>query len=898
MKRCTLVANEWYGWCTSTSPSRSVANTLFGVSPSDRRGCVAGTNGSSLSSGRSQPYSAQSAARSSSPGTTTTSSSPISSSESSTSRICGSIVSVTSSRTAGPNRRRASSRSRACRRSSSRSSSTSRSALRVTRNRWWATTSRPGNRCGRCAAMRSSSGRNVAPPSTAPTGTNRGTLLGTFTRAKCDAPASGSRTETARLSESPLMYGNGWAGSTASGVRTGKTWSRKYSRSRIASVSARSSQCTIRIPASSSRGATSSWNTFACRCSRSRVRSVTRASCSRMVSQSGERTVSPVLCRRLSPAMRTMKNSSRLLAKIARNLTRSSRGRVSSSASSRTRALKSSQESSRLRKRSAGSGYFAGAVRADAVSRATPSSCRTKMNGASAAGAGQPQAPGDRGRARADPQPERRAESGLRVDVLRQTRPVAGQRAGAAGSVGGSRPRAEPGLERRTDGGQQRRAGAVGVGYEAAPSGSVRGGCGRGERGRELVRVQRRQIGGERGHGRPADGTDPVLQCGVEPAVGLVADGGRAQRAHRLPGGGVVGDHEDAAHQRAVDGGGHRVGQQREHQVGVRGAARPGGDGPQAGLGQREALRRDHHRPRRHGDHVSTPGPVAARVCRDPACSAPVLQGRSWAGSHLREVPVAEQTRPSKWRTRWPIPFGMWVCIATVYPVASLLFRLRYRHGERIPPSGPVLVVANHVSILDPIACARLVFDNGRIPHFLAKESLFRGVVGTILRAAGQIPVARYTSHAQGSVSAAQADLAAGNVIIIYPEGSVTRDPDWWPMESRTGVARLALTTDALVVPVAQWGPQRLPDYHPKKPPPRLRAPADYLVGEPIDLSALRAEVRAGRPLGADLLRETTDLIMSRVRNQLAELRGEPAPTAFHPRPGHTLPGGVSGSAA
>ncbi len=54
MKRCTLVANEWYGWWTRTSPSRRVANTLFGVSPSDNRGCVAGTNGSSLSSGRSR----------------------------------------------------------------------------------------------------------------------------------------------------------------------------------------------------------------------------------------------------------------------------------------------------------------------------------------------------------------------------------------------------------------------------------------------------------------------------------------------------------------------------------------------------------------------------------------------------------------------------------------------------------------------------------------------------------------------------------------------------------------------------------------------------------------------------------------------------------------------------
>jgi 1-acyl-sn-glycerol-3-phosphate acyltransferase len=240
----------------------------------------------------------------------------------------------------------------------------------------------------------------------------------------------------------------------------------------------------------------------------------------------------------------------------------------------------------------------------------------------------------------------------------------------------------------------------------------------------------------------------------------------------------------------------------------------------------------------------------------------------------------------------------MWLCFVTVYPVASLMFRLQYRHGDRIPPTGPVLIVANHVSVLDPIACARLVFDNGRLPHFLAKESLFKGIVGTILRAAGQIPVARYSAEARGSVSDAQADLAAGNVIVIYPEGSVTRDPDWWPMEARTGVARLALTTDAVVVPVAQWGPQRVHDYHTKTFHPRLRAPADYLVGEPVDLSALRAEVRAGRPLSNDLLRQTTDLLMSHVRDQLAELRGEPAPSTFWTRPRGEQPGDLSGSAA
>jgi 1-acyl-sn-glycerol-3-phosphate acyltransferase len=244
------------------------------------------------------------------------------------------------------------------------------------------------------------------------------------------------------------------------------------------------------------------------------------------------------------------------------------------------------------------------------------------------------------------------------------------------------------------------------------------------------------------------------------------------------------------------------------------------------------------------------------------------------------------------------MPYGMLAAIVVVYPVASLMFRLRYRHGERIPARGPVLLVANHVSILDPLACARLVFDNGRLPHFLAKQSVFKGVAGTLLRSAGQIPVARYSADAHEALDAAKADLDEGNVVVIYPEGSVTRDPAWWPMQSRTGVARLALTTDAVVLPVAQWGPQTVHDYHRKKLRLRFRAPAEYLVGEPVDLSTLRAQVSAGRPLSADLLRGTTDLIMGRVRDQLAELREAPAPAAFHPRPRRELPGDLSGSAA
>ena len=260
---------------------------------------------------------------------------------------------------------------------------------------------------------------------------------------------------------------------------------------------------------------------------------------------------------------------------------------------------------------------------------------------------------------------------------------------------------------------------------------------------------------------------------------------------------------------------------------------------------------------------------------------------------------LADSTRPSRWRTRRPLSLAAWVCIVVVYPTAHLMFRVRARHGQRIPDRGPVLLVANHVSILDPLACGLMIFMHGRFPHFLAKESVFTGFAGTLLRGAGQIPVKRHTKDAHEALDAARADLDAGNLVVIYPEGSVTRDPGWWPMQPSTGAARLALITDAVVVPVAQWGPQEVHDYHRKKLRLRFRARADYFVGEPIDLDAQRRELRSGRPLTAELLRETSDLMMTRVRDQLAELRNEPAPLTFAPRPSAGQPhDSAPGSAA
>src|SRR5712691_4066845 len=163
------------------------------------------------------------------------------------------------------------------------------------------------------------------------------------------------------------------------------------------------------------------------------------------------------------------------------------------------------------------------------------------------------------------------------------------------------------------------------------------------------------------------------------------------------------------------------------------------------------------------------------------------------------------------------VGFWLWFAVIVLYPVTMLLFKVRWRGQRHLPASGGVLVVANHVSYADPITFARFIWDSGRVFRFLAKDSLFtkKPLVGRIVRSARQIPVRRGTVDAGDSLRAAVAALNAGECVCIYAEGTVTRDPDWWPMLGKTGVARLALSVDLPVVPVAQWGPQFAVDvYH------------------------------------------------------------------------------------
>jgi 1-acyl-sn-glycerol-3-phosphate acyltransferase len=227
---------------------------------------------------------------------------------------------------------------------------------------------------------------------------------------------------------------------------------------------------------------------------------------------------------------------------------------------------------------------------------------------------------------------------------------------------------------------------------------------------------------------------------------------------------------------------------------------------------------------------------------------------------------------------------GFWIafCAIFFYPTGWLVGRSRFEGLQHIPAEGGVLVVANHVSHIDPIFSGLVLDKAGRVPRFLAKHSLWKvPLLRQALLGSQQIPVYRNTSDAQQSLRDGVEALNRGRSVIIYPEGTITRDPDGWPMQGRTGVARLALSTDVPVVPVVHWGTREVLDGYRHRFRPLPRKPITVRCGEPVDLSAYR-----GRPVDAALLREVTDVVMARVRDLLAEVREKPAPTGFYRRPG------------
>ncbi len=226
----------------------------------------------------------------------------------------------------------------------------------------------------------------------------------------------------------------------------------------------------------------------------------------------------------------------------------------------------------------------------------------------------------------------------------------------------------------------------------------------------------------------------------------------------------------------------------------------------------------------------------------------------------------AEKSRPSIF---WPLA-------AIVVPLASLLFKLEIRDGHKLPREGAYVLAPNHASEIDPIVVALAVWRMGRAPRFMAKESLFRvPVLGWVLRSTGMVPVARSasTAAARATLEASETLVRHGRGVIVYPEGSLTREPDLWPMRGKTGAVRLALAGGIPLIPMAQWGAQQvLPRYGKLKLWP-LRRRVTVIVGDPVDLSAYVQSATQPAALVA-----ATDVVMADISDLLSKLRGEPAP--------------------
>ena len=216
---------------------------------------------------------------------------------------------------------------------------------------------------------------------------------------------------------------------------------------------------------------------------------------------------------------------------------------------------------------------------------------------------------------------------------------------------------------------------------------------------------------------------------------------------------------------------------------------------------------------------------------------------------------------------------------AAIIPAMAAMTKLHIRGHEHVPAQGAFVLSPNHYSEIDPIVMAIAIWKSGRVPRFMAKASLFEvPIVGRILKAAGQIPVERSgRPSAHGEPMAAARTLVQDELgVIIYPEGSLTRDPGLWPMRGKTGAVRMALEAGVPLIPAAHWGTQHLMPRYGKGIRPFPRKHIQILFGPPVDLSDF-----AGRT-DQKAMTEATDRVMAAIAGLLGELRGEQPPAQRH----------------
>ena len=209
--------------------------------------------------------------------------------------------------------------------------------------------------------------------------------------------------------------------------------------------------------------------------------------------------------------------------------------------------------------------------------------------------------------------------------------------------------------------------------------------------------------------------------------------------------------------------------------------------------------------------------------------------------------------------------------IAVVGFFWRILFRTRIEGTEHIPSSGPAIVAGNHVSGLDGVVLALVTGWRGRrTTKFLVAAEFFRKLwCGWALRLYRQIPLRRGQQD-QGALDVAIETIRGGALAGIFPEGTVNAEPEAGLLRGRKGAARIALATEAPVVPVGIWGTQARwpkPGLHVRRP---WRPVVAISYGEPI--------VPKGDPGSTDDVQAFTDVMIDALAVQAdraRELAGE-----------------------
>jgi 1-acyl-sn-glycerol-3-phosphate acyltransferase len=237
-----------------------------------------------------------------------------------------------------------------------------------------------------------------------------------------------------------------------------------------------------------------------------------------------------------------------------------------------------------------------------------------------------------------------------------------------------------------------------------------------------------------------------------------------------------------------------------------------------------------------------------------------VIQGVSPDLPHTDQLPVVRE-------------YGLRLAKPLVAAILRTWWRVRVYGSANIPKTGPVILAANHLALLDgPV----LIALTRRLTFAMAKHELFEGLGGRLLSHVGQISLNRHQVDTKAINRAVQV-LRAHQVLAVFPEGVRSGGEVAW---AKGGAAYLALIVGAPIVPVAILG-TRQPGQT-RSQLPRRRAPIHLVYGEPFQIP------RSPWPRGKALVGEWTEVVRTRLADHVVAaqaLTGLPLPGPPKPKP-------------